>query len=90
MRNNLWDWQDLQPVSGPGTQFTEFCDALEVKDGVSASAFGWGVDHALAAWGEYWRSTYLNLSVYPFTAASGLPHTTFFLTVCGTDNAQCV
>jgi len=61
LRNNLWDWQDLQPADGPGTQFTQFCDALEVKDGVNAPASGWGVDHALAAWGDYWRTTYLNI-----------------------------
>ena len=61
VRNNLWDWQGLQVTSGAGNQFTKFCDALEVKDGVSAPASGWGVDHALAAWGSYWRSTYLAL-----------------------------
>ncbi|KAJ8495908.1 hypothetical protein ONZ45_g12655 [Pleurotus djamor] len=59
LRNNLWDWQSLQPTSGPGTTFTRFCDALEVKDGVSAPASGWGVDHALAAWGTFWKNGYL-------------------------------
>lgn len=59
VRNNLWDWQSLQPTSGPGSQFTEFCDALEVKNGVNAPDSGWGADRAVAAWGEYWRSTYL-------------------------------
>ncbi|KJA16225.1 hypothetical protein HYPSUDRAFT_298283 [Hypholoma sublateritium FD-334 SS-4] len=58
LRNNLWDWQSLDVTDGPGTQFTEFCDALEVKNGVSAPAAGWGVDHAVAAWGTYWRTTY--------------------------------
>ncbi|KAJ3511571.1 hypothetical protein NLJ89_g4020 [Agrocybe chaxingu] len=59
LRNNLWDWQSLQVTSGPGTQFYRFCDALEVKDGVSAPASGWGVNHALAAWGAYWRNGYI-------------------------------
>lgn len=58
MRNNLWDWQSLDVTDGPGTRFTEFCDALEVKNGVSAPTAGWGVDHAVAAWGAYWRNTY--------------------------------
>ncbi|EAU84205.2 endoprotease [Coprinopsis cinerea okayama7 len=58
LRNNLWDWQELQPGSGPGTEFYRFCDALEVKDGVSAPAEGWGLEHALEAWGLYWRTRY--------------------------------
>ena len=57
MRNNLWDWQSLSPSSGYGT-FFEFCDALEVKNGVSASAKGWGLQHALQAWGTFWNETY--------------------------------
>ncbi|KAF8180113.1 serine carboxypeptidase S28-domain-containing protein [Pholiota molesta] len=59
LRNNLWDWQSLQITSGPGNQFSNFCDALEVKDGVSAPASGWGLDHAFSAWGSYWRTFYL-------------------------------
>ncbi|THH02814.1 hypothetical protein EW145_g6691 [Phellinidium pouzarii] len=42
----------------PGAQFFDFCDALEVKNGVSAPSGGWGLDHALTAWGTYWNSTY--------------------------------
>jgi hypothetical protein len=61
LRNNLWDWQSLQPTSGPGATFFEFCDALEVKDGVNAPSTGWGLDHALTAWGSFWNSTYLNI-----------------------------
>ncbi|PBK97921.1 hypothetical protein ARMGADRAFT_1076366 [Armillaria gallica] len=60
LRNNLWDWQSLQPTSGSGAQFFDFCDALEVKNGVSASAKGWGLDHALTAWGSYFRNTYIS------------------------------
>ncbi|KLO08444.1 peptidase S28 [Schizopora paradoxa] len=58
LRNNLWDWQSLSVTSGPHAQFFNFCDALEVKNGVSAGKGGWGVDHALTAWGSYWNSTY--------------------------------
>ncbi|KIJ58452.1 hypothetical protein HYDPIDRAFT_119526, partial [Hydnomerulius pinastri MD-312] len=58
LQNNLFDWQDLQPWSGPGAMFYKFCDALEVKDGVSAPATGWGLDHAIQAWGSFWKSTY--------------------------------
>jgi len=61
LRNNLWDWQSLAPDVGPGSQFFNFCDALEVKDGVSAPAQGWGLDHALNAWGDYWKTTYLGV-----------------------------
>jgi hypothetical protein len=61
LRNNLWDWQGLSLTSGPGAQFFNFCDALEVKNGVNAPAAGWGLDHALAAWSSYWSTTYLAL-----------------------------
>lgn len=58
LRNNLWDWQSLSPSTGPGATFFRFCDALEVKDGISASAKGWGLDHALTAWGNFWKNGY--------------------------------
>ncbi|KAI0065737.1 peptidase S28 [Artomyces pyxidatus] len=62
LRENLWDWQSLQPASGPGATFFQFCDALEVKNGVSAPASGWGAEHAVAAWGDFWTTGgYLNL-----------------------------
>ncbi|KAF8214001.1 peptidase S28 [Mycena galopus ATCC 62051] len=61
LRNNLWDWQALSLSGGPGAQFFNFCDALEVKDGVNAPAAGWGLDHALAAWSSYWTTTYLDI-----------------------------
>ncbi|KAJ3878386.1 peptidase S28 [Lentinula edodes] len=59
VRSNLWDWQDMQPTTGPGAAFYQFCDALEVKEGISASMDGWGLEHALAAWGAYWKESYL-------------------------------
>ncbi|KAI0047352.1 peptidase S28 [Auriscalpium vulgare] len=60
LRNNLWDWQSLSPDSDGG-EFFVFCDALEVKNGVSAPASGWGLDHALNAWGNFFADTYLPL-----------------------------
>lgn len=61
VRNNLWGWQDMSPSSGPnaGLLFFNFCDVLEVKNGISAPASGWGLDHALTAWGDYWKNGYL-------------------------------
>ncbi|KAI0072974.1 peptidase S28 [Panus rudis PR-1116 ss-1] len=61
LRNNLWAWQSLSPSTGTEGQFFKFCDALEVKNGVSAPASGWGLDHALAAWGAYWKLTYIDI-----------------------------
>ncbi|KAH9855013.1 peptidase S28 [Lenzites betulinus] len=57
LRNNLWDWQNLSPASNGGI-FFQFCDALEVKDGVNAGPNGWGAEHALQAWAAYWMGTY--------------------------------
>ncbi|KAG6808517.1 hypothetical protein H0H92_003858 [Tricholoma furcatifolium] len=61
LRNNMWDWQSLQVFTGPGGQFFDFCDALEVKNGEVAPASGFGLDHALTAWGAYWNETYYAL-----------------------------
>jgi hypothetical protein len=55
---NLVDWQSLQPDVGPGALFFEFYDALEVKDGVTASATGWGLENAINSWGSFWNNTY--------------------------------
>ncbi|KAI0345812.1 peptidase S28 [Trametopsis cervina] len=59
LRNNLWDWQSLSPDTLTEGQFFQFCDALEVQNGQVAPAAGFGLDHALAAWGKYWNTTYL-------------------------------
>ncbi|KAF8518527.1 serine carboxypeptidase S28-domain-containing protein [Hysterangium stoloniferum] len=59
LRNILWDWQSLQPYIGPGATFFHSCDALEVKDGINAPPSGWGLTHALEAWGAYFTNTYL-------------------------------
>lgn len=63
VRNNLWDWQSLSPDSGPGAQFFNFCDALEVdnKTGAIANETGWGQEHAVQAWGDYFRETYYEI-----------------------------
>ncbi|TFY82702.1 hypothetical protein EWM64_g1303 [Hericium alpestre] len=47
--------------SGPGAQFYRFCDALEVDNGKIAPAGGFGLEHAIAKWGAYFRNTYLQL-----------------------------
>ncbi|KAG1770250.1 serine carboxypeptidase S28-domain-containing protein [Suillus occidentalis] len=60
LQYNLFDWQSLQPDVGPGAMFFEFCDALEVKDGVSAGPQGWGLDNAIDSWGNFWNTTYYN------------------------------
>lgn len=46
----------MQPSDGPKSAFFNFCDALEVKDGVSAPASGWGLENALSAWGNYFKT----------------------------------
>lgn len=61
LRNNLWDWQSLQPRSGNDTLFRKFCDALEVDNGKIAPATGFGTQHAVAAWGAYFKNQYLPL-----------------------------
>jgi hypothetical protein len=48
----------MDVTSGPHAQFYSFCDALEVKDGVQAPENGWGGEHAVNAWGSYWRDFY--------------------------------
>ncbi|KAG0694878.1 peptidase S28 [Suillus ampliporus] len=58
LQYNLFDWQDLQPDVGPGAMFFEFCDALEVKDGVNAGPEGWGLENAIYSWGNFWNTTY--------------------------------
>ncbi|KAG0695749.1 peptidase S28 [Suillus ampliporus] len=57
---NLFDWQSLQLYVGPGAIFFEFCDALEVKDGVNAGPEGWGLENAIYSWGNFWNTTYYN------------------------------
>ncbi|KZV68145.1 peptidase S28 [Peniophora sp. CONT] len=59
LKNPIYEWQDLQPDSGPDTGFFEFCDALEVKDNKTAPASGWGLEHALSAWGAFFKNVYL-------------------------------
>ncbi|KAF9256491.1 hypothetical protein L218DRAFT_1081344 [Marasmius fiardii PR-910] len=56
----LFHWQKIQPDSGPSTPFGQFCDALEVNErGESAPKDGWGLDHGLSAWGDYYKKVYL-------------------------------
>ena len=37
--------------------FYDFCDALEVKDGVVASEDGWGLDQAVDGWARFHRQS---------------------------------
>ncbi|KAF7294367.1 hypothetical protein HMN09_01166000 [Mycena chlorophos] len=60
LQSNLFDWQSLL-LSSDGGLFFDFCDALEVKDGVNAPAQGWGLAHALPAWESFWTTTYFAL-----------------------------
>lgn len=58
LRNQLWNWQSLNPASG-GAIFYDFCDALEVVNGTSSGPEGRGLEHALDAWGKY-ETNYVN------------------------------
>lgn len=49
----------MDVTSGPDAAFYQFCDALEVKDGQTAPESGWGLDHALTAWGAYFQNVTL-------------------------------
>ncbi|KIK48997.1 hypothetical protein CY34DRAFT_429501 [Suillus luteus UH-Slu-Lm8-n1] len=60
LQYNLWDWQSLVPGAYAGTWFYQFCDALEVKNGVNAGPDGWGLDNAIESWGNFWNTTYYN------------------------------
>ncbi|KAG2039995.1 serine carboxypeptidase S28-domain-containing protein [Suillus americanus] len=57
-QSNLGDWQSMSPDDGPGSMFYQFCDALEVKDGVNAGPGGWGLENAINSWGKFWNTTY--------------------------------
>ncbi|TFY66062.1 hypothetical protein EVG20_g5021 [Dentipellis fragilis] len=70
LRNNLWDWQKLNPYSGQDAAFYQFCDALEVKNGKRAPAAGWGVDYAVKAWGSYFKNTYMHSLCGDYDAGS--------------------
>lgn len=69
---DLFQWQDMQPYTGPGAAFYQFCDALEVKDGQPASEDGWGLDYALPAWAKHFNSTFAHPVVSAQKARAGL------------------
>ncbi|KAJ7841314.1 peptidase S28 [Mycena olivaceomarginata] len=48
-----WSWQSTGPAEGAHQEFFDFCDTLEVKDGVSAGPKGYGLDYALQQWGAW-------------------------------------
>ena len=72
LRYPLWDSQSLSPSSGPGMNFFVFCDALEVKNGDSAPSTGWGLDHALVAWGDYMKPYLLKYCELGTCSRSGI------------------
>lgn len=48
-------WQEGS-VTTRSNGFYQFCDAMEADEkGRKAPASGWGIDHALKAWGDYWK-----------------------------------
>ena len=48
-------WQDSSTL-GFSEGFQAFCDWLEIdRDRRAAPAEGWGLTHALKAWGSYWK-----------------------------------
>lgn len=54
VRIPMFYWQQMQTVQlRYEPAFYEFCDYLEVKDGVSASSQGWGLENTLKSWGNY-------------------------------------
>lgn len=89
--SNLYDWQSLNITSGPHTQFYNFCDALEVKDGVQAPASGWGGEHAINAWGSYWRDFYFEQRKLFYSNIKECQHIDRSnITVCGNIGAEFV
>ena len=59
MQYPVAEWQELQLAPElTDLTFFGFCDALEVQDGANAPEGGWGVNHALPAWGSWWQNEY--------------------------------
>lgn len=74
----------MQPSTGPGARFYQFCDALEVNNGEVASEEGWGVDVALPAWGAFFKDIYLGISEQSLLPAyRDVLYTETLLVVCG-------
>jgi hypothetical protein len=86
VRNNFFDWQLLQPNSNGGI-FYDFCDALEVQNGVSANASGWGLRQAYTSWGQFWNETYY--AVCECCLSPVLPLTDTFTDFCVPENPAC-
>lgn len=57
VKNIVYPWQELQTFPTNLT-FYKGCDALEVKNNVSAPPEGWGVEHAISALGSYFTESY--------------------------------
>ncbi|KAI0751819.1 peptidase S28 [Daedaleopsis nitida] len=50
-------WQDGL-IGKRSEGFYWFCDSLEVDNGKAAPESGWGFDHALKAWGKFWKDQF--------------------------------
>ncbi|KAK7032840.1 serine carboxypeptidase S28-domain-containing protein [Favolaschia claudopus] len=61
-----WSWQSLGPAVGAHQEFFDFCDTLEVKDGVAAGAKGYGLDYALKQWGSWQIQTNAEVCGNPY------------------------
>ena len=61
VRQVLFFWQDMNTDEQFYSAFDYFCDTLEIKDGVVASASGWGADWALPQWATFWQTQMLRL-----------------------------
>ena len=62
MRIIFYYWQQGSIISRANSIY-EFCDALEVDNGKVAPATGWGLEHALEAWGNFWKKTFYRRSM---------------------------
>ena len=57
-------WQD-GTIEEPAIGFYQFCDALEVDaNGKMAPSKGWGLEHALKAWGNFWKEDFYPRSMF--------------------------
>lgn len=79
MRNNIIDWQSLQPGNQNGYEelFFVFCDSLEVDNStgvpVIANETGFGLEHAIQAWGDFWTEGYSYYSGGYYYSCASLP-----------------
>lgn len=75
MREPFGLWQELSRSPGlprGDGYFYDFCDAIEVNaNNESAPAGGWGLEHALGAYGSYMAQQAWDEQVFPFQPLFG-------------------